>query len=207
MDRNIQGNCTFIALFSLRLSVFDGGFGTQIFPTLSNLVPWKRTLTQGRSILQSYRYIHHLFSLFRSRYTTSHLPHNSLSKLQTQITKPIKMAQEVRAAHLLIKHSQSRNPVSRRTGLDVTITPEEAAAELHQYMARIQAHPDGVNSFPMFARERSDCSSFRANGDLGFFGRGMMQKPFEDSAFALQVGQMSGLVSTDSGMHLIYRIA
>ncbi len=117
------------------------------------------------------------------------------------------MAQEVRAAHLLIKHTQSRNPVSRRTGLDVTITPEEAAAELQQYMARIQAHPDGVNSFPLFANERSDCSSFRANGDLGFFGRGMMQKPFEDSAFALQVGQMSGLVSTDSGMHLIYRIA
>eukprot|EP00970_Alexandrium_tamarense_P002610 scaffold367_cov202-Alexandrium_tamarense.AAC.22 len=43
--------------------------------------------------------------------------------------------------------------------------------------------------------------------DLGFFGRGMMQKPFEDASFALQVGEMSGIVSTDSGLHLIYRIA
>ena len=57
------------------------------------------------------------------------------------------------------------------------------------------------------AAERSDCSSFKNNGDLGFFGRGMMQKPFEDSSFGLNVGEMSSIVSTDSGYHLIYRIA
>ena len=34
-----------------------------------------------------------------------------------------------------------------------------------------------------------------------------MQKPFEDASFGLEVGQMSGIVSTDSGYHLIYRIA
>ena len=57
------------------------------------------------------------------------------------------------------------------------------------------------------AAERSDCSSCRNNGDLGFFGRGQMQKPFEDASFGLNVGEMSGIVSTDSGYHLIYRIA
>jgi NIMA-interacting peptidyl-prolyl cis-trans isomerase 1 len=60
---------------------------------------------------------------------------------------------------------------------------------------------------PLTLKERSDCSSFKQNGDLGSFERGMMQKPFEDAAFALQPGQMSSIVSTDSGYHLIYRIA
>lgn len=53
---------------------------------------------------------------------------------------------------------------------------------------------------------RSDCSSFRHGGDLGFFGRGAMQRPFEDAAFGLGVGEMSGICSTDSGYHLLYRI-
>jgi peptidyl-prolyl cis-trans isomerase NIMA-interacting 1 len=39
------------------------------------------------------------------------------------------------------------------------------------------------------------------------FTVGDMQEPFEDASFALQPGQMSGIVSTDSGFHLIYRIA
>ena len=52
----------------------------------------------------------------------------------------------------------------------------------------------------------SDCSSARKGGDLGFFGRGEMQKAFEDAAFALQPGQLSGPVETESGVHLIQRI-
>ena len=85
------------------------------------------------------------------------------------------------------------------------MSPDEAMAELKQYEARIKG--EGLNSFPKYAAERSDCGSFQNNGDLGEFGRGMMQKPFEDAAFALNVGEMSGIVSTDSGLHLIYRIA
>jgi parvulin-like peptidyl-prolyl isomerase len=112
---------------------------------------------------------------------------------------------QVRAAHLLIKHTGSRNPVSRRTGAEVTMAPADAMAELKEYEARILQ--EGIDaSFPKYAKERSDCSSFRQNGDLGQFGRGDMQKPFEDATFALQPGQMSGIVSTDSGYHLIYRI-
>mmetsp|Transcript_54380 Transcript_54380/g.80917 ORF Transcript_54380/g.80917 Transcript_54380/m.80917 type:complete len:117 (-) Transcript_54380:384-734(-) len=116
------------------------------------------------------------------------------------------MSNEVRAAHLLIKHTGSRNPVSRRTGEQVTLSPQDAMAELRSYENAI--HKEGIHeAFPKYAMMRSDCSSYRNNGDLGFFGPGMMQQPFEEASFSLQVGQMSGIVSTDSGYHLIYRIA
>ena len=115
------------------------------------------------------------------------------------------MPEKVRAAHLLIKHTASRNPVSRRTGQQVTLTPQNARSEINAYLAKIQS--EGLESFPHYAKERSDCSSFRADGDLGFFERGMMQEAFEVASFGLGVGEMSGLVETDSGCHLIYRIA
>lgn len=59
------------------------------------------------------------------------------------------MADQVRTAHLLIKHTGSRNPVSRRTGGQVTLSPEDALAELRSYEAKI--HAEGVpNAFPKY---------------------------------------------------------
>ena len=118
----------------------------------------------------------------------------------------------VRAAHLLIKHSGSRNPVSRRTNQTITTPPEMAYQELQQYEQSIlqQVNQEGVDLgsiFRQYATDRSDCSSYQQGGDLGEFTRGQMQRPFEDAAFALQPGQMSTIVSTDSGYHLIYRIS
>merc|ERR1711957_873263 len=98
----------------------------------------------------------------------------------------------------------SRNPTSRRTNAAVTLSPEDARAELMGFEALIKA--EGIETaFPKYANERSDCSSHRNNGDLGHFGRGAMQRPFEEAAFELNVGEMSGIVETDSGYHLIYR--
>ncbi|VDN37445.1 unnamed protein product [Gongylonema pulchrum] len=56
------------------------------------------------------------------------------------------------------------------------------------------------------AKEFSDCSSAKRGGDLGFIKRRQMQKAFEDAAFSLEVGQLSDIVDTESGLHLIYRI-
>ena len=42
---------------------------------------------------------------------------------------------------------------------------------------------------------------------MGEFGRGDMMKPFEDASYALKVGEISGIVETDSGAHIIKRTA
>ncbi|CAK0861914.1 unnamed protein product [Prorocentrum cordatum] len=57
------------------------------------------------------------------------------------------------------------------------------------------------------AKAHSDCGSFKIGGDLGEFGKGDMQKQFEDGTYALSVGGLSGIVDSDSGLHLILRYA
>jgi NIMA-interacting peptidyl-prolyl cis-trans isomerase 1 len=116
----------------------------------------------------------------------------------------------VRASHILCKHTGSRNPVSRRTGLPVTQSPSSASAEIGEILSRLQASPPGEGLAALFAdvaRGRSDCGSFANGGDLGDFERGQMQEPFENASFGLKVGEMSGVVSTDSGLHIILRTA
>mmetsp|Transcript_4661 Transcript_4661/g.5406 ORF Transcript_4661/g.5406 Transcript_4661/m.5406 type:complete len:127 (+) Transcript_4661:76-456(+) len=118
----------------------------------------------------------------------------------------------VRCAHLLIKHTNSRNPISRRTNQQVTLTPQDAMTELQEMKATIlqtaAASHDLGRAFSASATQRSDCGSHSRKGDLGFFEKGQMQQPFEEASWALEVGDMTeDVVDTDSGYHLIYRIA
>ena len=59
--------------------------------------------------------------------------------------------------------------------------------------------------FAKLASEYSDCSSARKGGDLGPFTKGQMQKPFEDATFALNIDELSDIIYTDSGVHIILR--
>ena len=61
--------------------------------------------------------------------------------------------------------------------------------------------------FAALAFHRSDCGSFEVGGDLGEFTHGEMQQPFEEAVQALKVGEVSGIVTTDSGTHIIFRTA
>ncbi len=63
----------------------------------------------------------------------------------------------------------------------------------------------GNGDFQTIAQSESDCSSAKRGGDLGHFSRGQMQKPFEDAAYGLKVGELSGVVDTDSGVHIVLR--
>jgi peptidylprolyl isomerase len=116
-----------------------------------------------------------------------------------------KQMTKLRAAHLLIKHQESRNPISRRTGQSTSnITREMAVTELREWLRRIKS---GEITFEEAASQRSDCGSYRDGGDLGLFGPGEMMKPFEDATRALAVGEISDVVHTDSGCHIIKRLA
>jgi NIMA-interacting peptidyl-prolyl cis-trans isomerase 1 len=64
----------------------------------------------------------------------------------------------------------------------------------------------GQTTLGNLAVSESDCSSARKMGDLGFFGKGDMQKEFEEASFQLTPGQVSGVVETASGLHLIERL-
>jgi len=108
---------------------------------------------------------------------------------------------KVSASHLLVKHRDSRRASSWREE-KITRSKEEALAILEGYRAQIV---NGEKSFGELAATCSDCSSAKRGGDLGEFGRGAMQKPFEEATFALKVGEMSGPVFTDSGVHIILR--
>lgn len=87
------------------------------------------------------------------------------------------MATEVKASHILV-------------------ATEDEAKSLYN---KIKNSKD----FAEAAREFSKCPSGQAGGDLGFFPRGVMVKPFEDAAFSLKEGELSEPVQTQFGWHLI----
>ncbi|NWJ05090.1 PIN1 isomerase, partial [Crypturellus undulatus] len=117
----------------------------------------------------------------------------------------------VRCSHLLVKHNQSRRPSSWRQER-ITRSKDEALELINGktelslvFSGYIQKIKSGEEDFESLASQFSDCSSAKAGGDLGAFGRGQMQKPFEDASFALRAGEMSGPVFTESGIHIILR--
>jgi len=121
-------------------------------------------------------------------------------EVPTKKAEPSNELDEVQASHLLVKHAGSRRPSSWKEE-NITRSKEEARKILQGYLQQIE---EGA-SFAELAGKHSDCSSYKKGGDLGKFKRGMMQKPFEDAAFGLKVNEMSGIVDTDSGLHIILR--
>jgi peptidyl-prolyl cis-trans isomerase C len=88
------------------------------------------------------------------------------------------MVTEIRASHILVK-------------------TEDEANNLYNEIL------NNKTDFESAAQEFSLCPSGQVGGDLGFFGKGMMVKPFEDAAFSLKEGELSKPVQTQFGWHLI----
>ncbi|MES2089154.1 MAG: SurA N-terminal domain-containing protein [Pseudomonadota bacterium] len=99
--------------------------------------------------------------------------------------------EERRASHILIKAEKSMAPAQRQA----------ARAKAEQLLAQVKKTPA---VFGELAKKNSDDSGSAVNGgDLDFFGHGAMVKPFEDAAFSLKQGEISGLVESDFGYHII----
>jgi peptidyl-prolyl cis-trans isomerase D len=97
---------------------------------------------------------------------------------------------QVRARHILRKLPAEAGP--------------DDEVKVRSVMESIQQRLQAGEDFAALAREFSeDPASAEQGGDLGFFKRGEMVKPFEDVAFALQPGEVSAIVRTDFGYHLI----
>lgn len=99
--------------------------------------------------------------------------------------------EERRASHILIKAEASASAEQKKA----------ARAKAEQLLAQLQKNSA---QFAELARKNSDDPGSGANGgDLDFFGRGDMVKSFEDAAYALKPGQLSGLVESEFGFHII----
>jgi peptidyl-prolyl cis-trans isomerase C len=95
----------------------------------------------------------------------------------------------VKASHILIK-----------------VEPDAGQAEqdaAKKKLRGIEKRLEKGESFATLAKENSEGPSAASGGDLGYFQRGQMVKPFEDAAFAMETGTVSDIVQTRFGYHLI----
>lgn len=103
--------------------------------------------------------------------------------------------EERRAAHILISVAAAAPQAEQ----------DAAKAKAEKLLQQVKQNPA---QFADLAKANSEDPGSAANGgDLGFFGRGMMVKPFEEATYALKQGEVSGLVKSDFGYHIIKLVA
>ena len=116
---------------------------------------------------------------------------DDLRKYYAENEKRYVTPEERRASHILVKADKDAPKAER----------DKARAKAEALLAEVRKNPQ---AFAEIAKKNSDDEGSAAKGgDLDFFGRGAMVKPFEDAAFALKPGETSGIVESDFGFHII----
>ncbi len=100
-----------------------------------------------------------------------------------------KTPERVRASHILVKVEPNASEADK--------------AKARQKIEDIQKKVKKGEDFAALAKQYSDCPSSAKGGDLDYFQRGQMVGPFQDAAFAMNVGDVSDIVETQFGYHLI----
>ena len=119
------------------------------------------------------------------------VPEDELRKYYTENISRFSVAEERRASHILVKTDASQ-PAGEK---------QKAKARAEALLAEVRKNPA---AFADLARKNSeDPGSGAQGGDLDFFGRNAMVKPFEDAVFAMKQGEISNLVESEFGFHII----
>jgi peptidyl-prolyl cis-trans isomerase D len=118
-------------------------------------------------------------------------PEAELRNTYTQNIARYTVAEERRASHILVKAPKDA-PADQRT---------KAKAKADALLEQLRKAPA---TFADVAKKNSeDPGSAERGGDLDFFARGAMVKPFEDAAYAMKAGEISNVVESDFGYHII----
>jgi peptidyl-prolyl cis-trans isomerase C len=96
---------------------------------------------------------------------------------------------QIRASHILVRFDANKGATQKKGA--------------REKIEKIQRRLRNGEDFSALAKALSDCPSGAEGGDLGFFGRGQMVKPFEKAAYSLKPGETSDIVETRFGYHII----
>ncbi|MBP5511500.1 MAG: peptidylprolyl isomerase [Kiritimatiellae bacterium] len=110
-------------------------------------------------------------------------------------------APEVKADEIAKAIAEAKEANAKAEAANKNLGAEKAKAK--EKIASLKKQLDGGADFAKLAQENSDCPSKAKGGDLGTFTRGQMVKPFEDAAFAQEIGKVGDIVETQFGFHLI----
>jgi peptidyl-prolyl cis-trans isomerase C len=118
---------------------------------------------------------------------------DDVKKYYSENKSKFETPEQVRASHILI------TPDTKDPNIDPNQAKAAAKAKAEDLLKQIK---DGAD-FAELARANSNCPSSKQGGDLDFFGKGQMVPAFEGAAFALKPGQVSDIVETQYGYHII----
>jgi peptidyl-prolyl cis-trans isomerase C len=118
-------------------------------------------------------------------------------KYYQENTKQFETPEQVRASHILIK------PEFTDPNVDPNADPNEAKAVARTKTEDLLKQLKDGADFAELAKTHSNCPSAPQGGDLGFFPKGQTTPAFENAAFELEIGQISEIVETEYGYHII----
>lgn len=126
-------------------------------------------------------------------------------------TKKFELPEQLRVEYLVLSPATVLSLV-QVSASDVQQAFDAATKARGELKSRVESLLNEVRKNPArfaeVAKESSDDTGSKANGgDLGFFNKGAMVKPFEDAAFRMKVGEISGPVESDFGFHIIKLVA
>lgn len=120
---------------------------------------------------------------------TTKISEDEVNKYYEEHKQDYKIPEQVNAAHILIKVKEGANE-------------QEEKATFEKAEGLLKKIKEGAD-FSQLAKENSECPSSSKGGELGYFSKGQMIPEFEEVVFSLKVGEISGIVKTKFGYHII----